>query len=439
MTPPTAGAGAALRITLFTYSTKPRGGVIHTLALAEHLQELGHAVHIFALGKDQTGFFRPTTVPFTLIPIGVLPDDIALDERITRYIQAYYDFLMAHQSRPFDIYHAQDCVSANALWRLRAEGRIPAFVRTVHHVDDFVSPSLIQCQNDSIYRPDQRIVVSRYWQRRLQAEFGVASEVIYNGVDLQRFHPPGAGLRPRPAPWPGRATRALRARSGLTRMRSLGPALRAGQRDAARAALDLGDAFVVLNIGGVEPRKNTVRLLRAFERLTRELERVGRASILLLPGGETLLDHTPYRQEFLAALAASGLATAQRSDVRLLGVVADEQVPALYHAADMLAFPSVKEGWGLAVLEALASDLPVLASDLPVFREYLRHEDNALLVDPLDEAAIAAGMVRLAQDEATRRRLAAAGRDTARQFSWQTTAQAHVACYHRWLPQRPCV
>ena len=404
MTPPTAGAGAALRIALFTYSTKPRGGVIHTLALAEHFQELGHAVHIFALGKDQTGFFRPTTVPFTLIPIGALPDDIALDERITHYIQAYYDFLRAHQSEPFDIYHAQDCVSANALWRLRAEGRIPAFVRTVHHVDDFVSPSLIQCQNDSIYRPDQRIVVSRYWQRRLQAEFGVASEVIYNGVDLQRFHPPDAG-----------------------------------QRDAARAALDLGDAFVVLNIGGVEPRKNTVRLLRAFERLTRELERVGRASILLLPGGETLLDHTPYRQEFLAALAASGLATAQRSDVRLLGVVADEQVPALYHAADMLAFPSVKEGWGLAVLEALASDLPVLASDLPVFREYLRHEDNALLVDPLDEAAIAAGMVRLAQDEDTRRRLAAAGRETARQFSWHTTAQAHVACYRRWLSQQPGV
>ena len=404
MTRATAGAGAALRIALFTYSTKPRGGVIHTLALAEHLQELGHAVHIFALGKDQTGFFRPTTVPFTLIPIGVLPDDIALDERITHYIQAYYDFLMAHQSEPFDIYHAQDCVSANALWRVREEGRIPAFVRTVHHVDDFVSPSLVQCQNDSIYRPDQRIVVSRYWQRRLQAEFGVASEVIYNGVDLERFHPPGAG-----------------------------------QRGAARATLDLGDAFVVLNIGGVEPRKNTVRLLRAFERLSRELERVGRASILLLPGGETLLDHTPYRQEFLAALDASGLATAERSDVRLMGVVADEQVPALYQAADMLAFPSVKEGWGLAVLEAMASELPVLASDLPVFREYLRHEDNALLVDPLDEAAITAGMVRLAQDEDTRRRLAAAGRETARQFSWHTTAQAHVACYRRWLSRQPRV
>src|SRR5919199_3483708 len=143
MTPAAAGAGVVLRIALFTYSTKPRGGVIHTLALADHLQELGHAVHIFALGKDQTGFFRQTTVPFTLIPIGVLPDDIALDERITRYIQSYYDFLIAHQSEPFDIYHAQDCVSANALWRGGAGGGSPPLFRAGPHVYDFFSPSLV--------------------------------------------------------------------------------------------------------------------------------------------------------------------------------------------------------------------------------------------------------------------------------------------------------
>src|SRR5918911_2664093 len=148
MTPATAGAGAALRIALFTYSTKPRGGVIHTLALAEHLQELGHAVHLFALGKDQTGFFRPTTVPFTLIPIGVLPDDIALDERITHYIKVYYDFLMAHQSEPFDIYHAQDCVSANALWRGRAGGGNPALLRNPPHVREFLLPTLLPGRRD---------------------------------------------------------------------------------------------------------------------------------------------------------------------------------------------------------------------------------------------------------------------------------------------------
>lgn len=399
MTHPSARGDDALRIALFTYSTKPRGGVIHTLALAEHLQELGHTVHIFALGKDQTGFFRPTTIPFTLIPFGVLPDDVSMEDRIKRYIQSYYEYLLAHESETFDIYHAQDCVSANAVWRLRDEGRISAFVRTVHHVDDFVSPSLIQCQNDSILRPDHRIVVSRTWQRLLQQDFGVESEVIYNGVDLQRFQPPSPE-----------------------------------QRQAARAELTLGDAFVVLNIGGVEPRKNTVRLLRAFEHVKRMLAAAGRASVLLLPGGETLLDHTPYRQEFEAALAGSGLSD---RDVCVMGVVPDDRVPRLYHAADMLAFPSVKEGWGLAVLEAMASALPVLASDLPVFREYLRSGENALLVDPLDETAIAAGMIRLAEDADLRQRLTAAGIETARQFSWERTARAHVACYRRWLSPTP--
>ena len=386
----------SLRIALFTYSTRPRGGVIHTLSLAEHLMALGHAVHIFALGKGQDGFFRPTTVPYTLIPIDALPEDIELDQRIQSYIQAYYEFLMMNASDPFDIYHVQDCVSANAVWRAREAGRFRSFVRTIHHVDDFVSTSLVQCQKDSIYRPDQRLVVSRYWQQRLRDEFGVESEVIYNGVDVHRFRSPSAA-----------------------------------ERAAARSQLDLDGQFVFLNIGGVEPRKNTIRLLQAFEQVRHILESKGRQSVLLLAGGETLLDHAPYRQEFFALLEKSSLEIGK--DVRLLGVVADEQLPGLYQAADVLAFPSVKEGWGLVVLEALASGLAVLASDLAVFREYLTSCENALLVDPFDQAAIANGMLRLAEDEELRQRLAAAGPQTADQFSWEATARAHIECYQQWL------
>ncbi len=385
-----------LRIALFTYSTKPRGGVIHTLSLAEHLMALGHEVHVFALGKDQHGFFRPVTVPHTLIPIEALPEDTELDQRIRRYIQSYHEFLMSDTFAPFDIYHVQDCISANAVWRAREAGRIRSFVRTIHHVDDFVSPSLIQCQKDSIYRPDHRLVVSRYWRQRLRDEYGVESEVIYNGVDLQRFRPPGAA-----------------------------------ERVEARAQFDLNDEFAFLNIGGIEPRKNTIRLLRAFEQVKHVLELKGRQSVLLLAGGETLLDYTPYRQEFFALLEKSTLELGK--DVRVLGVVADEQLPRLYQAADALTFPSVKEGWGLVVLEAMASRLTVLASDLPVFHEYLRSGDNALLVDPFDEAAIANGMLRLAEDAETRQYLAAAGPQTAQKFSWEATAQAHVECYQRWL------
>lgn len=387
-----------LRIALFTYSTKPRGGVIHTLSLAEALCALGHDVHIFALGKDQHGFFRPTTVPFSLIPIDLLPKEMPLDEKISIYIQSYYEYMLADTQDPFDIYHVQDCVSANAVWRVREEGKIGWFVRTIHHVDDFVSPSLIECQQHSIYRPDRRIVVSRDWQRRMGDEFGVAAEVVYNGVDA-RFQPPSQE-----------------------------------QRAAARAEFGLDDEFVFLNIGGVEPRKNSIRLLKAFERVRQTLAADRDESMLLLAGGETFLDYEPYRAQFAAELERSSLRRDQ--DLRLLGVIPDEQMLPLYHAADALVFPSVKEGWGLVVTEALATGLPVLASDLPVFHEYLRAGENALLVDPFDEVAIADGMLRLVADAELRRRLIAAGPPTAGQFSWQASAQAHIGLYRRWLAER---
>lgn len=386
-----------LRLALFTYSTKPRGGVVHTLALAEQLQALGHAVHIYALGKDeQDAFFRPTPVPFTLIPAGAGAAGEPLAERIQRYIQTYYEFLTHAQPGPFDIYHAQDCISANALWRIREDGLIPWFVRTIHHVDDFVSPVLIECQNHSIYRPDYRLVVSHTWQQRLADEFGVEAAVIKNGVDVTRFHPP---------------TPAERAQ--------------------ARAKLGLSDQFVFLNVGGIEPRKNSIRLLQAFQSVRRELAARGRASVLLMAGGDTLLDYAPYRVEFFELLDQSELQVDQ--DILLRGVVPETEIPLLYQAADVLAFPSVKEGWGLVALEAMAAGVPVLASDLPVFREYLRPEENALLVDPYSESAIAAGLLRLVEDGELRRQLSAAGLATAKRFDWAATAKAHVEYYRAIL------
>lgn len=384
-----------LRIALFTYSTKARGGVVHTLSLAEALLAQGHDVHIFALGRGGQGFFRPTDAPYTLVPFAQLPDDTPMDVKIKQYIDSYYAFLMSHDAPQFDIYHVQDCISANAVWRAREDGRLGWFVRTIHHLDDFTSPSLIECQDHSIYRPDHRIVVSRDWQRRMQESFGLECDLIHNGVDA-RFQPPTPE-----------------------------------QRAAARAALGLGDAFVFLNIGGVEPRKNSIRLLGAFERVHAALAEQGQPSALVLAGGETLFDYRAYRDEFFALLGRSPLRAGH--DVRVLGAVPDAQIAQLYHAADALAFPSVKEGWGLVALEALASGLPVLASELPVFHEYLRHGENALLADPYDEPALAAGLLQLAQDAGLRRRLAAAGPPTAQRFSWAAAAQAHAARYRAWL------
>ncbi len=370
---------------------------MHTLALAEHLQALGQQVHIYALSKPgQNSFFRPTSVPFTLIPSETREADEPMDVRIQRYIQAYYEFLTNNPAGSFDIYHAQDCISANALWRLRTAGQIPWFVRTIHHLDDFISPALIECQDHSIFRPDHRIVVSRYWQQRLADEFGLEATVIHNGVDVTRFQPPT-------------------------------PA----QRAQARAELGLDDQLVFLNIGGIEPRKNTIRLLQAFQSVCRKLAAQGRPAVLILGGGATLLDYEAYRKEFFELLDRSDLRHDQ--DVFILGVLPEARIPLLYHAADVLTFPSVKEGWGLVVLEAMASGVAALASDLPVFREYLSPQKNALLVDPADEQAIAAGMLRLASDDSLRQRLAGAGLTTAKAFGWAATAQAHLDYYDRLL------
>ena len=385
-----------LRIAFFTYSTRPRGGIVHTLELAEHIQDLGHDVHVFALGKDEKGFFRPTSLPSTFIPCIMGERDESLDDRIQRYIDTYYQFLVNHLETSFDIYHTQDCVSANALWHASEKGLFPFFIRTIHHVDDFVSPRLIQCQKDSIYRPEHRLVVSKYWKARLMSEFGVDSHIIHNGVDINRFRPPTDV-----------------------------------QRKGARKKLDVSGKTVFLSIGGIEPRKNSIRLVTAFNSARRQLLAQGLDPILLIAGGETLFDYTPYRTEFFGWLHDSELEIGK--DILLLGTVEDEQIPELYHAADGLLFPSVKEGWGLVVLEAMASGLPVLTSDIPVFKEYLQHEENAIMVSAEDESSIAAGIEKLAIDLKLKQRLASSGPKTAELYSWESTAKAHLEYYYELL------
>ena len=388
----------SLGISLLTYSTKPRGGVVHTLELAEHLQKMGHQVHIFALGKDEQGFFRSTSFPFTLIPCEMGEQNESLDIRIERFINTYFQFLIHHSHTPFDIYHAQDCVSANALWKASEKGLCSFFIRTIHHIDDFVTPRLIQCQNDSIYKPNYRIVVSEYWKDRLRSEFGLNSHRIYNGVNINRFRPP-------------------------TEI----------QRNNAKKKFDLNGKTVFLSIGGIEPRKNSIRLLRAFDSARRRLLTKGMESVLVIAGGETLFDYTPYRTEFFDCLEDSDLEVGK--DLLLLNTVEDEEIPKLYHAADSLLFPSVKEGWGLVVLEAMASGLPVLTSDIPVFKEYLQHRKNAIMVNAEDESSIESGIVNLAKDVELQQRLSSSGPKTAKLYSWERTAKEHLEYYYELISE----
>ena len=380
-----------LKIALFTYSTKPRGGVVHTLNLAEKLKELGQIVHVYAL-ETESRFFREVGVPHTLIPCPKNDFD-SIDDKIHAYINTYIDYLSAI-NESYDIYHAEDCISANALLELRERGFIKFFLRTVHHIDDFVSESLIKCQSDSILKPDYLLVVSKYWENKLNEEYSLNPGRVTNGVDLNRFN-------------------KLKGNNNSKRL--------------SKQKFSVEGSRTVLTIGGIEPRKNTISTLRAFNLVKTHYLKKGEHVVWLIGGGETLFDYRDYREEFFSEMQKLGIK--EDKDVFILGNISDDLLPDLYNAGDVLAFPSVKEGWGLVVLEAMASGLPVVASDIEPLKEFMKDGENALLVSPMDVNAQTEAIIRIFEDEVLNKKLKAAGSSTAAKYSWEKAAQNHFDIY----------
>jgi len=179
-------AGTPAPVGLVTYSVKPRGGVVHTLALAEALHAAGYPVRVIALGDPAAGFFRPVAAPFTIIEAP--PSLPTLEERVFANVDALAAGL-GDLVAGLPILHTQDCISARAAARVRdaASGPPPVVVRTVHHVDDFTSPSLIDCQRQAILEPDRILVVSERWREILAEDYGASADVVHNGVDVARF------------------------------------------------------------------------------------------------------------------------------------------------------------------------------------------------------------------------------------------------------------
>jgi glycosyltransferase involved in cell wall biosynthesis len=153
------------------------------------------------------------------------------------------------------------------------------------------------------------------------------------------------------------------------------------------------------------------------------------APVLAVVGGHSFQDHRAYREAVLDGLPGLGLELGV--DVVLVGTVPDDDIPAWYAAADALAFPSVKEGFGLAVLEAMSTGIPVVTSDLPVFREYLVPDQDALLVPVGDVPALAAALSSVLTDDAVRARLVQGGAAVAACYTWARSAARHREVYAR--------
>lgn len=273
--------------------------------------------------------------------------------------------------------HAQDCISANAAGRC---------IRTVHHLDTFTTPELASCHERAIVEPYAHICVSAAVATELADGWGIRAAVIPNGVNAGRF-----AFAASDAP----AAAVLRSR---------------WRRKLGR---------YVLTVGGIEPRKGSLELLHAYALL----KATDPDFRLVIAGRETLFEDRPYRAAWEATAVELGL------EPVVLGPVEDELLPALVAGAEVFAFPSIKEGFGLAPMEAHAAGVPLVVSDLPVFHEIFG--DAATYAS--GPAALATGIRAAIADPASDCR--DHGRAIAAAYTWDAAADAHLNLYASTNPR----
>lgn len=295
-------------------------------------------------------------------------------------------------------------------WRLGdVDGfpRVEWFVRfDVFLATNFVPPPtrtrrLVVTVHDLAFRlfPETAPRITAPWLRRIEHTVGRAARLLVPSESTKRdlvelypvdpdrvtvthlgVDPPAAGVRT------GREVEALRARFGI-------------------------DRPYLLWVGGIEPRKNLARVVDAFGELREDV-------CLVIAGSPALSDPRGWG---VIRPALEALPPEARRRVTLTGYVSEPQKAALLSESLGLVYPSLYEGFGLPVLEALARGTPVLTSKVSSLPEVAG--DAALLVDPTETEAIREGMRRLVVDEGLRRRLAEAGPARAARFTWEETAR----------------
>lgn len=179
-----------------------------------------------------------------------------------------------------------------------------------------------------------------------------------------------------------------------------------------RARYGLPEKFV-LWVGQIESRKNVKRLLRAFAQVAREFPH------RLVIAGEQRWS----TREELSEVGALGL----QGRIQFLGWVQHTDLPAIYRLAELFAFPSLYEGFGIPLVEAMACGCPILTANTCAPPEVV--DGAGYLVDPYDVTAIATGLRTMLSDPALRASMVARGLDRAKEFSWEKSARQVLAVF----------
>ena len=184
-----------------------------------------------------------------------------------------------------------------------------------------------------------------------------------------------------------------------------------GERERLRARYGIADRSYVLSVGTLQPRKNHVRLIQAFGQLAD-----WPASQLVIAGGRGWLCEGIFAE-----------AERHGDRVRILGFADDADLPALYRNAALFALPSLYEGFGLPVLEAMACGTPVVCSNASSLPEVAG--DAALMVDPFDIDGLVEAMARTLEDADLRQQMIAKGLAQAARFTWAESAQQLLSVF----------
>ncbi len=299
----------------------------------------------------------------------------------------YVPWVMRHEA--IEVYHAVDNLSLPLVWPKRST----RYVLTVHDIIPVLCPSAVPMKHHLYFRlairrllrlADAVITVSQHCKKDLVERFNISPNkirVIYNGVD-----------------------------------RSFSPSSQ-NSCDSVLKGYGIRKAQYFLFVGNIEPRKNLPTLIRAFSRLLKE-KRLPSGQKLVIVGQKGQLCKDVLRLPWQLGID---------KEVLFLGNVPEVHLPDLYRAASAFVFPSVYEGFGLPVLEAMACGTPVISSNYSSLPEIVG--DAALLVDARSDEEMAEAMYKVLDDEAVREEVRYRGLKRAAMFSWKKTARQTLAVY----------
>jgi glycosyltransferase involved in cell wall biosynthesis len=344
----------------------------------------GYDLRLFVVGKVDDDERAKAPLPLHTTPIGER-NMVRLWHRLGSPVPRVEWFTGGR----LDLFHATDFVLAPTSARRK--------LVTVHDLaflfyPDAAMPSLHRYLNvvvpRSVCRADALVADSHHTARDLAEQWQIAPEtitVVQGAVDHRHFRPVADLAR----------LAAVRSRYGI------------------------GDGPFILGLSRLEPRKNFERLIEAFA----AAHSAGKLPHRLIIGGKKgwLYDN------IFARVEALGL----QGQVHFAGFVDDADLPALYSAAAFFAYPSLYEGFGLPIVEALACGTPVLTADNSCLPE--AGGPGALYVHAEDVDSIAQGLLRLATDNSLRENLRIAGLAHAAQFTWERSAEQLLAAYRKLL------